>query len=279
MLFFESPLCITLKAVGWFFTKKFFKINSDCDLLKAPSLPGILRSMVASINFANSLELPDFNAVEIEVGSGKANKLKLKNKVKTINNFLIKYKFSVVLCNNQAIIKEKIGVKLSSKSNNFYISSMKIKLIVIGKTDEKYLQEGVQIYLERLKHYIPFEIIIIKDVKIGTKQSSITQKIEEGKLFLSKFQSNDFVVLLDEKGKSFTSIEYADFLQKRMNASLDVVFLIGGPFGFSQEIYDRSNDKLSLSKMTFSHQMVRLFFVEQLYRAFTIIKGEKYHNS
>lgn len=216
----------------------------------------------------------------MDVGSGKANKLKLKNIDKTINNFLIKYKILIVLSNNQAILKEKSGIKLSSKSNNFYISTMKIKLIVIGKTDEKYLQEGIQIYLNRLKHYISFEIITINDIKTGAKQPRglSGQKDKEGKLFLAKIQSNDFVVLLDEKGKSFTSIENADFIQKRMNASHDIVFLIGGPFGFSQEIYERANDKLSLSKMTFSHQMVRLFFVEQLYRAFTIIKGEKYHN-
>lgn len=228
--------------------------------------------------FANSLELPDFNAVIIEVGSGKANKLKLKNTDKTINNFLIKYNILIVFSNNQAILNEKSCIKLSSKSNNFYISTMKIKLIVIGKTDEKYLQEGIQIYLDRLKHYISFEIITINGIKTGVKQNVLAQKDKEGKLFLTKIQSNDFIVLLDEKGKSFSSVEYADFLQKRMNASQDVVFLIGGPFGFSQEIYDRANDKLSLSKMTFSHQMVRLFFVEQLYRAFTIIKGEKYHN-
>lgn len=156
---------------------------------------------------------------------------------------------------------------------------MKVKLIAIGKTDDNYLNEGIQIYIERLKHYISFEIIIINDVKIGSKPNVAVQKEKEGKLFLSKFQSNDFVILLDEKGKSFTSVEYADFFQKRMNASQDVIFLIGGPFGFSQEIYDRANEKISLSKMTFSHQMVRLFFVEQLYRAFSIIKGEKYHNS
>lgn len=240
--------------------------------------------MELPIYFASSLELPDFNAVIIEVGSGKANKLKLKNKDKTINNFLIKYKFLIISSNNQAIFHKPFFIKNELqkwlvKSNNFYLSTMKIKLIVIGKTDEKYLQEGITKYLDRLKHYVSFEIVFINDVKMGNKLNAGIQKEKEGKLFLSKIQSNDFVVLLDEKGKSLTSVEYADFLQKRMNVSHDVVFLIGGPFGFSQEIYDRANDKLSLSKMTFSHQMVRLFFVEQLYRAFTIIKGEKYHNS
>ena len=155
---------------------------------------------------------------------------------------------------------------------------MKVKLIAIGKTDEKYLQEGITKYLDRLKHYISFELVLLNDVKMGTKPSVLVQKEKEGKLFLEKIQTNDFVVLLDEKGKTHSSLEFADYFQKRMNASLDVVFLIGGPFGFSDEIYQRANDKISLSKMTFSHQMIRLFFAEQVYRAFTIIKGEKYHH-
>lgn len=155
---------------------------------------------------------------------------------------------------------------------------MKVKLIAIGKTDEKYLQEGITKYLDRLKHYISFELVLLNDVKMGTKPNVLAQKEKEGKLFLEKIQTNDFVVLLDEKGKTLTSLEFADYFQKRMNASLDVVFLIGGPFGFSDEIYQRANDKISLSKMTFSHQMIRLFFTEQVYRAFTIIKGEKYHH-
>lgn len=156
---------------------------------------------------------------------------------------------------------------------------MKIKLIVIGKTDEKYLQEGIQIYLNRLKHYILTEIMVINDVKMGVKQNTIVQKDQEGKLLLAKLQSNDYVILLDENGKSFSSTEFAGFLQKRMNLSYDIIFIIGGPFGFSEEVYKRANEKISLSSMTFSHQMIRLFFFEQLYRGFTIIKGEKYHNS
>ncbi len=155
---------------------------------------------------------------------------------------------------------------------------MKIKIIAIGKTDEKYLQDGIGIYLNRLKHYISTELVILNDIKVGVKQNSSIQKEAEGKMFLQKLQLNDVVILLDENGKSFTSVEFADFIQKRMNASMDVVFLIGGPFGFSDEIYERANFKISLSSMTFSHQMVRLFFTEQLYRAFTIIKGEKYHH-
>lgn len=155
---------------------------------------------------------------------------------------------------------------------------MKIKLIAIGKTDEKYLQDGIAKYLDRLKHYISFELVVINDVKIGSKPNTLLQKEKEAELFFDKIQPNDFVVLLDENGKSFTSVAFADYVQKRMNASTDVVFLIGGPFGFSDKIYQRANDKISLSKMTFSHQMIRLFFVEQVYRAFTIIKGEKYHH-
>jgi len=155
---------------------------------------------------------------------------------------------------------------------------MKIKLIAIGKTDEKYLQDGIAKYLDRLKHYISFELVVINDVKIGSKPNTLLQKEKEAELFFDKIQPNDYVVLLDENGKSFTSVAFADYVQKRMNASTDVVFLIGGPFGFSDKIYQRANDKISLSKMTFSHQMIRLFFVEQVYRAFTIIKGEKYHH-
>lgn len=155
---------------------------------------------------------------------------------------------------------------------------MKIKLIAIGKTDEKYLQDGIAKYLDRLKHYISFELVVINDVKIGSKPNTLLQKEKEAELFFDKIQPNDYVVLLDENGKSVTSVAFADYVQKRMNASTDVVFLIGGPFGFSDKIYLRANDKISLSKMTFSHQMIRLFFVEQVYRAFTIIKGEKYHH-
>lgn len=155
---------------------------------------------------------------------------------------------------------------------------MKIKLIAIGKTDEKYLQDGIAKYLDRLKHYISFELVVINDVIIGSKPNTLLQKEKEAELFFDKIQPNDFVVLLDENGKSFTSVAFAEYVQKRMNASTDVVFLIGGPFGFSDKIYQRANDKISLSKMTFSHQMIRLFFVEQVYRAFTIIKGEKYHH-
>jgi len=155
---------------------------------------------------------------------------------------------------------------------------MKIKLLIIGKTDEGYLQEGISKYIGRLKHYCQLEVIELKDVKVGKKTNVDLQKEEEGKLLLDRIKPNDFVLLLDENGKSFNSVELSSYLQKLMNSGNDIVFIIGGPFGFSKRIYERANGKLALSKLTFSHQMVRLFFVEQLYRSFTILKGEKYHH-
>lgn len=155
---------------------------------------------------------------------------------------------------------------------------MKIKLIAIGKTDESYLKEGIDKYLKRLKHYVSFELIIINDVKVGKKKNIALQKELEEKEILSKVNTNDYLILLDEKGEEYHSVGFSKFLQKRMNSGNDIVFVIGGPFGFSERMYERANAKIGLSKLTFSHQMVRLFFVEQLYRAFTILKGEKYHH-
>jgi 23S rRNA (pseudouridine1915-N3)-methyltransferase len=155
---------------------------------------------------------------------------------------------------------------------------MKIKLISVGKTDENYLKEGVDKYVSRLKHYVDFEIKEIPDVKMGKKQNTSIQKELEGKEILKVITKSDFVVLLDENGREFNSRGYSEFIQKRMNTGLNLVFVIGGPFGFSDEVYAKSNQKIALSQMTFSHQMVRLFFVEQLYRSFSILKGEKYHH-
>lgn len=153
---------------------------------------------------------------------------------------------------------------------------MKIKLIEIGKTDEKYLKEGIVEYVSRLNHYVSFETITIPDSKASSPD---TVKTDEEKAILQKLSPGDHVILLDDKGDEFTSLGFSKFLQKKMNAGLKtLVFVIGGPFGFSEAVYKRSNGKLSLSRMTFSHQMVRLFFCEQLYRAFTILKGEKYHH-
>jgi 23S rRNA (pseudouridine1915-N3)-methyltransferase len=155
---------------------------------------------------------------------------------------------------------------------------MKIKLLVIGKTDEAYLNEGIGKFLKRIIHYVNYEIEVIGDVKQGNKLNVEKLKEEEGKLILKKINPNDQVVILDEKGKAFTSRQFSAFLQKKLNGGSNLVFVVGGPFGFSKEIYERANEKISLSSMTFSHQMIRLFFNEQLYRALTILKGEKYHH-
>ena len=156
---------------------------------------------------------------------------------------------------------------------------MKIKLIVIGKTNVKYLLEGEKDYENRLKHYTNFEEIIIQDVKRSGKLSENELKKKEGQLILGKIVNSDYVVFLDDKGKSHSSIEFANFLQQKMNSGLkSLVFVVGGAFGFSDKVYQIANGKLSLSKMTFSHQMVRLIFKEQLYRGLSILRGEKYHH-
>ena len=155
---------------------------------------------------------------------------------------------------------------------------MKIKLLQIGKTEGKYLKEGITIYEKRLKHYTQFAVEEIPALKNAKNLSQEEQKKKEGELILSKLNNNDFIILMDEKGKEFSSPTFAQYLQKRMNTGLDVTFIIGGPFGFSEEIYTRANDKIALSQLTLTHQMVRLFFTEQIYRGFTILKGEKYHH-
>lgn len=156
---------------------------------------------------------------------------------------------------------------------------MTIKLLTIGKTDDPALQSLIDTYSNRLVHYNRFELEIIPDLK-NTKNLSVDQqKTSEGKLILDKLNPSDFVVLLDENGKQFSSEDFSEYIQKRLNSGMkQLIFIIGGPYGFSEEVYSRANGKLSLSKMTFSHQMVRLFFVEQLYRAFTILRNEPYHH-
>ena len=156
---------------------------------------------------------------------------------------------------------------------------MKIKLLAIGKTDHKQLMQLISEYQKRLTHYIRFELEIIADIKNAKNLSQLQQKEKEGQLILSKIQTSDQLLLLDDKGKHFTSIEFSQFLQKKMNTGLkQLVFVIGGPYGFSEEVYKKASGKISLSKMTFSHQMIRLFFIEQLYRGFTILKNEPYHH-
>ncbi len=156
---------------------------------------------------------------------------------------------------------------------------MKITLLTVGKTDIKWVNEGLEVYASRLRHYISFEIREIPELKNASSLSREQIKVAEGKSILKSVRDNDEVILLDEHGREFRSVEFASFLENRMTRSpRDIVFVIGGAYGFSQEVYDRADSKISLSKMTFSHQMVRTIFVEQLYRAFTIIKGESYHH-
>jgi len=157
---------------------------------------------------------------------------------------------------------------------------MKIKLLVIGKTDKKNLVELKSDYQKRLKFYINFEMEIIPDIKNVRNLSESQQKEKEGDLILSKIKPTDILVLLDEKGKELTSIQFSNYLQKKMNAGTkQLVFVIGGPYGFSDSVYKKTNEKLSFSKMTFSHQMFRLFVTEQIYRAFTILRNEPYHHN
>lgn len=156
---------------------------------------------------------------------------------------------------------------------------MKISLLIIGKTDEAYLQKGLEIFLKRIPHYILFEMKIIPDIKNSKNLSEEQQKEKEGELILQQILSSDELFLLDEQGMEVSSIDFARFLEKKMLSGIKrLVFVIGGPYGFSGNVYARSTGKMSLSKMTFSHQMVRLIFTEQLYRAFTILKGEPYHH-
>ena len=157
---------------------------------------------------------------------------------------------------------------------------MKILFLVIGKTDEDYLVTGIKKYVGRLGHYVPFEMKELPDIRNRKTLNEEQQKKAESFLLLQQLQPGDQVVLLDEKGKSYTSVEFSETLEKQMASGVKrLVFVVGGPYGFAQEVYDRADTMLSLSPMTFSHQMVRLIFVEQLYRAFTILKGEPYHHN
>lgn len=156
---------------------------------------------------------------------------------------------------------------------------MKIDLLVTGKTSFPYLNEGIAIYQKRLKHYTSFTLTVLPDIKNAKKMSPTELKRKEGEAILKKLAPNDQMYLLDERGKSYSSIQFSQLLERHMQtAQKKVVFVIGGAFGFSDAVYQRANGKISLSKMTFSHQMIRLFFVEQVYRAMTIIRGEPYHN-
>ncbi|MGE5944145.1 MAG: 23S rRNA (pseudouridine(1915)-N(3))-methyltransferase RlmH [Flavobacteriales bacterium] len=156
---------------------------------------------------------------------------------------------------------------------------MTIKLLAIGKTDDKELKSLIDGYTKRLSFYINFQLDIIPDIKNVKNLSESQQKQKEGELILERINNTDVLILLDENGKQYDSVAFSEYLQKHMNSGIkQLVFVIGGPYGFSEDVYKKSNGKLSLSKMTFSHQMIRLFFIEQLYRGFTILKNEPYHH-
>ncbi len=155
---------------------------------------------------------------------------------------------------------------------------MKIELIQVGKTVNRIFVDGINEYLGRIKHYVPFSITTIPEIKNTKSLSESQQKNLEASLILKQIQAQDTVVLLDEHGKEFRSVEFAAWLEKQQQVARRLVFVIGGPYGFAESVYERANSKISLSKMTFSHQMVRMIFCEQLYRACTIIQGEPYHH-
>ena len=156
---------------------------------------------------------------------------------------------------------------------------MKITLLTVGKTDRDWVRQGLDIYTSRLKHYIPFNIVEIPELKNVSAMSRDQIKSKEGELILKNVRPADDLILLDERGRTYSSIEFAKLLQDKISyVGKDIIFVIGGAYGFSEAVYDRANSKISLSRMTFSHQMVRTIFAEQIYRAFTIMKGEPYHH-
>ena len=156
---------------------------------------------------------------------------------------------------------------------------MKITLLTVGKTDKDWVRQGMEIYVSRLKHYIPFAVVEIPELKNVSALTKDQIKTREGELILKNIKPNDDLILLDERGKEYTSVELAKVIQDKISyVGKDMVYVIGGAYGFSDAVYQRANSKISLSRMTFSHQMVRAIFVEQIYRAFTIMKGEPYHH-
>ncbi|MDD7462752.1 MAG: 23S rRNA (pseudouridine(1915)-N(3))-methyltransferase RlmH [Prevotellaceae bacterium] len=155
---------------------------------------------------------------------------------------------------------------------------MKIEFLLVGKTTSKIFVEGMDDYVKRINHYLSFSCVVIPELKNTKKLTEAQQKTAEGELILKKIASDDYLVLLDEHGKELRSIEFATWMEKKQHNTRKLVFVVGGPYGFSDEVYQRCNEKISLSKMTFSHQMIRLIFTEQVYRACTIIKGEPYHH-
>ncbi|MDY2942442.1 MAG: 23S rRNA (pseudouridine(1915)-N(3))-methyltransferase RlmH [Paludibacteraceae bacterium] len=155
---------------------------------------------------------------------------------------------------------------------------MKIRLFLVGKTTDSQLTSLIEDYQNRLKHYVPFSLEVLPELRNSKSLSGEQQKTAEGEMILKAVSAAEEMILLDEHGKEFRSVEFSEYLQKKMSAGRDIVFVVGGPYGFSEAVYQRANGKISLSKMTFSHQMVRLFFVEQIYRAMTILRHEPYHH-
>ena len=155
---------------------------------------------------------------------------------------------------------------------------MKITLLTVGKTDVRWVREGLELYASRLSHYVKFSIREIPELKNVSAFTREQIKEKEGDLILAALAADDFVILLDERGRKYRSVEFAEFVMDRLNRGADMVFVVGGAYGFSQRVYSRAGSMMSLSDMTFSHQMVRTIFAEQLYRAFTIIRGEPYHH-
>ena len=155
---------------------------------------------------------------------------------------------------------------------------MRIKLLVVGKTTDSRIVSLIDDYQNRLKHYVPFSLEVLAELRNAKSLSEEQQKTAEGEMILKAVSAAEEMILLDEHGKEFRSMEFSEYLQKKMSAGRDIVFVVGGPYGFSEAVYARANGKISLSKMTFSHQMVRLFFVEQIYRAMTILRHEPYHH-
>jgi 23S rRNA (pseudouridine1915-N3)-methyltransferase len=155
---------------------------------------------------------------------------------------------------------------------------MKVEVWAIGKTSDAWIESGIAVFEKRLPHYLPFAWVVLPAAKIKTQDADLLRR-EEARLVMSRLHQDDYLVLLDERGRAYTSVELARWMETRLGDSRRrMVFLIGGAFGFTQEVYDRANAQLSLSKLTFSHQMVRVFLLEQLYRAMTILRGEPYHN-
>lgn len=158
-------------------------------------------------------------------------------------------------------------------------AAMKIVLLVVGKTTESYFIQGIDEYSKRLAHYVPFELTVIPELRNTKSLSTDQQKEREADLILKALQPGDYVVLLDEHGREFTSLQFASYLEKKMaNIAKRLIFVVGGPYGFSNRVYQAAQEKISLSKMTYSHQMIRLIFTEQLYRAMTILNNEPYHH-